>query len=89
MAGRLGQPGTYAATMARLGYTEQEITEVSDRLVDGIVGYGDAAAIAAKVSEHLAAGADHVMVMSTGTGFADGVDQLEQLAPALAGLTAP
>jgi probable F420-dependent oxidoreductase len=86
VAGRLGQPGTYAATMARLGYSEREITEVSDRLVDGIVGHGDAAAIAAKVREHLAAGADHVMVMMTGTGFADGVEQLEQLAPTLAGL---
>jgi probable F420-dependent oxidoreductase len=89
VAGRLGAPGPYAATMARLGYTEQEITEVSDRLVDGIVGHGDAAAIAAKVREHLAAGADHVMVMSTGTDFADGVDQLEQLAPTLAGLSTP
>jgi probable F420-dependent oxidoreductase len=86
VAGRLGQPGTYAATMARLGYSEREITEVSDRLVNGIVGHGDAAAIAAKVREHLAAGADHVMVMMTGTGFADGVEQLEQLAPTLAGL---
>jgi probable F420-dependent oxidoreductase len=86
VAGRLGQPGTYAATMARLGYSEREITEVSDRLVDAIVGYGDAAAIAAKAREHLAAGADHVMVMSTGTDFASGVDQLEQLAPALAEL---
>jgi probable F420-dependent oxidoreductase len=86
VAGRLGQPGTYAATMARLGYSEREITEVSDRLVDAIVGYGDAAAIAAKAREHLAAGADHVMVMPTGTDFAGGVDQLEQLAPALAQL---
>ena len=86
VAGRLGQPGTYAATMARLGYSEQDITGVSDRLVDAIVGYGDSARIAAKVREHLAAGADHVMVMPTGTDFADGVDQLEQLAPALAGL---
>jgi probable F420-dependent oxidoreductase len=86
VAGRLGQPGTYAATMARLGYTEQEITDVSDRLVDAIVGYGDAARITAKVRQHLAAGADHVMVMITGTDFADGVDQLEQLAPALAEL---
>ena len=85
VAGRLGQPGTYPATMARLGYSEQEITEVSDRLVDAIVGYGDAARIAAKVREHLAAGADHVLVMPTGTDFADGVDQLEQLAPTLAG----
>jgi len=72
--------------MARLGYTEQEITEVSDRLVDAIVGYGDAARIAAKVREHLAAGADHVMVMTTGTDFAGGVDQLEQLVPTLAEL---
>jgi probable F420-dependent oxidoreductase len=87
VAGRLGQPGTYSATMARLGYSEGEITEVSDRLVDAIVGYGDAAAIAAKVREHLAAGADHVMVMLTGTDVADGVDQLEQLAPTLTALT--
>ena len=88
VAGRLSQPGTYAATMARLCYSEREITEVSDRLVDGIVGYGDAAAIAAKVREHLAAGADHVMIMVTGTEFADGVEQLAQLAPTLAALPA-
>jgi probable F420-dependent oxidoreductase len=87
VAGRLGQPGTYPATMARLGYSQQEVTEVSDRLVDAIVGYGDAPRIAAKVREHLAAGADHVLVMPTGTDFADGVDQLEQLVPTLAGLT--
>ncbi|MFZ0192509.1 MAG: hypothetical protein WAL72_36795 [Streptosporangiaceae bacterium] len=37
VADRLGQPGTYAATMARRGYTAREITEVSDRLVDGIL----------------------------------------------------
>jgi hypothetical protein len=52
-----------------------------------IVGYGGTAAIAAKVREHLAAGADHVMIMPIGTDFADGVDQLEQLAPTLAGVT--
>jgi probable F420-dependent oxidoreductase len=85
VAGRLAAPGTYAATMTRLGYSEQEIAEVSDRLVDALVGYGGSAAIAAKVREHLAAGADHVMVMPT-ADFADGVDQLEQLAPTLTGL---
>jgi probable F420-dependent oxidoreductase len=85
VAGRLAAPGTYAATMARLGYSEQEIAGVSDRLVDALVGYGDAAAIAAKVREHLAAGADHVLVMPT-ADFADGVDQLEQLAPTLTGV---
>jgi hypothetical protein len=83
----LGQPGTHAAATAPLGYSEQEITEVSDRLVDAIVGHGDPATIGAKVREHLAAGADHVMVMSTGADFADGVDQLKQLAPTLVELT--
>jgi probable F420-dependent oxidoreductase len=87
VAARLGMPGTYAATMARLGYSEREITEVSDRLVDGIVGHGDAAAIAARVREHLAAGADHVLIMLTGNDVTEGVEQLEQLAPTLAGLT--
>jgi hypothetical protein len=86
VADRLGQPGTYAATMERLGYSEREIAQVSDRLVDGIVGYGDAAAIAAKVRIHLDVGADH-MVMSTAAELAEGVGQLEQLAPTLAGLT--
>ena len=48
---------------------------------------GDAAAIAATVREHLAAGADHVMAGAPiGTDFAAGVDHLEQLAPALAEL---
>jgi probable F420-dependent oxidoreductase len=86
VAGRLAAPGTYAATMARLGYSEQEIAEVSDRLLDALVGYGGAEAIAAKVREHLAAGADHVMVMPT-ADFAEGVDQLERLAPTLAGVS--
>jgi probable F420-dependent oxidoreductase len=86
VAGRLTMPGTYAATMARLGYTEQEITDVSDRLVADIVAYGDGAAIAAKAGEHLAAGADHVLLLPAATDANGGVAELEQLAPALAAL---
>jgi probable F420-dependent oxidoreductase len=83
VSGGLGRPSS-AASMARLGYSDQEIAEVSDRLVDAIVGHGDPAAIAAKVREHVAAGADHVMLMlPIGGDFSVGVDQLEQLAPAL------
>jgi len=67
--------------MARLGYSAQEIAEVSDRLVDAIVGYGDPAAIAAKVREHVTAGANHVVLMPPGGDF---TAELEQLAPALA-----
>ena len=61
---------------------------MSDRLVDAIVGHGDPAAIAAKVCEHVAAGADHVSLMlPIGGDFAVGVEQLEQLTPAL--ITSP
>ena len=46
---------------------------------------GDASAITAKVREHIAAGADHVIAaLPIGTDFSAGVDRLEQLAPALA-----
>ena len=80
---RLGVP-SYAARMAGLGYSAQDLGEVSDRLVNALVAHGDPAAVAAKVREHLAAGADHVtLLLPIGGDFATGVDQLEQLAPAL------
>ncbi len=74
----------FAAAVARLGFTEQEIADVSDRLVDTMIAHGDPAAITAKVREHLAAGADHVALLpAIGTDFATSVDQAEWLAPAL------
>jgi probable F420-dependent oxidoreductase len=86
VSARLGEP-SYAAALARLGYSRQEITDVSDRLVDAVVAHGEPAAIVAKVREHLAAGADHVTLLPPiGTDFSAGVDQLEHLAPALADL---
>jgi probable F420-dependent oxidoreductase len=48
-------------------------------------GEGGPPATTAAVRAHLAAGADHAIVgMPIGTEFSPGVDQLEQLAPALA-----
>jgi probable F420-dependent oxidoreductase len=83
VAARLGQP-SFSATLLRLGYSEQDLAEVSDRLVDAVMAHGDPAAIAVKVREHLAAGADHVTLLPPiGTDFSVGVDQLERLAPAL------
>lgn len=87
VAGLLSEPGTYPAMLAGLGYTQQDIGDVSDHLVDAVVGHGDTSISTAKVREHLDAGADHVMVMSSGTDFADGIAQLQQLAPALVPLT--
>jgi probable F420-dependent oxidoreductase len=53
----------YTGTMLRAGFTEQDLADGgSDRLVDGIVAHGDAAALAARVTAHLEAGADHVCV---------------------------
>jgi probable F420-dependent oxidoreductase len=81
----LAQP-SYAATIARLGYPGDEIADVSDRLVDAIIGHGDPTTITATVRDHLTAGADHVMIMLPGGDFPAGVDQLEQLAPTLTAL---
>jgi probable F420-dependent oxidoreductase len=76
----------YAATIARLGYTDQQIAAVGDELVNAIVAHGDPDSIAAAVGAHRAAGADHVIFMPSATTTVDlttGVRQLEQLAPAV------
>ena len=54
-------PG-YRQNTVRLGFSEREIDELDDRLVDTLVPWGDADSLAAQVREHRAAGADHVVV---------------------------
>ncbi|WP_082943027.1 TIGR03620 family F420-dependent LLM class oxidoreductase [Mycobacterium sp. 852002-40037_SCH5390672] len=83
VSARLGVP-SYASRLAELGYSARDTGEVSDRLVNALVAHGDPAEIAAKVSEHLDAGADHVALLPPiGGEFTAGVDQFEELAPAL------
>lgn len=83
VAGRLGV-ASYARRLAGLGYSEREIADVADRVVDAVVAHGDPSAIAGQVRAHLAAGADHVTVLPPlGSDFGAGVDRLEQLAWAL------
>jgi len=80
VSGWLGRR-SYAAIIARLGYSVREITEVSDRLVNAVVAHGNPEDIGVKVREHLVAGADHVaLLLPVGGDFATGVDQLEQVA---------
>ncbi len=58
----LRAPG-YLANLRRLGFTDDDWADpkaASDRLVDGVVAWGDLGRIVARVGEHLAAGADHV-----------------------------
>ena len=58
----LGLPN-YTNNLKRLGWTDDDIANGgSDALVDAIVAWGSLDTIAARVSAHLAAGADHVCV---------------------------
>jgi probable F420-dependent oxidoreductase len=53
----------YRNNWKRLGFSEEETTYPgSDRLLDALVAYGTPEAIAARLKEHLDAGADHVPV---------------------------
>lgn len=57
---------------------------MSDDLVRAIIAHGDPGSIAATISEHLAAGADHVAILSSGSpDLMTGIERLEQLAPAV------
>jgi probable F420-dependent oxidoreductase len=69
----------YQNSWKRLGFTDEDIARPgSDRLVDAMVAYGTTDAIAARLREHLDAGADHVPVQV--------LTRSENLVPALAEL---
>jgi probable F420-dependent oxidoreductase len=85
------RPGSgYAANLRRMGFGDDEISGLSDRLVDAVVAWGDVEAIAARIGEHLQAGADHVALSALHTGPPGSlpVDQWRQLA-AMPGLSRP
>jgi probable F420-dependent oxidoreductase len=52
----------YANNLLRSGFSEDDLAQVSDRLFDAIIAWGNEAAILRRVAEHQAAGADHVCV---------------------------
>lgn len=73
--------GGYAANFARMGFTADDISGLSNRLVDDLVAWGDADAIVARVHSHLAAGADHVVVSELGDRPGEVAGQLAGLLP--------
>lgn len=73
----------YLAGWKRLGYTDSDITGPSDRLVDDLVLWGDAATIARRLAEVLDAGADQVLLTPSAPTFDSVVDVLVELAPAV------
>ncbi|OBI78838.1 LLM class F420-dependent oxidoreductase [Mycobacterium asiaticum] len=52
----------YANNLLRSGFTEDDVQQVSQRLFDAIIVWGDEGAILRRVAEHHKAGADHVCV---------------------------
>ncbi len=58
--GFLGRAPGYAGNFRRMGFTDDEIDRGDDRLVGGLVAWGDPAAIATRVTALREAGADHV-----------------------------
>jgi probable F420-dependent oxidoreductase len=73
----------YANSLRHLGYGDKDLADGgSDRLVDDIVAWGEPEAVAARVREHLDAGADSVLLQPLGDLDA-ALRQLELLAPAV------
>ncbi|MFZ0832104.1 MAG: LLM class F420-dependent oxidoreductase [Mycobacterium sp.] len=55
---------SYANNLLRLGFSGEDLAEVSDRLFDAIIAWGDEEAILRSVAEHQEAGADHVCIQA-------------------------
>ncbi|WP_375497867.1 LLM class F420-dependent oxidoreductase [uncultured Jatrophihabitans sp.] len=74
----------YVSNLQRLGWSADDLTRPgSDRLIDALVGHGDAATAAARVQQHLDAGADHVPVQLLTAPGVDALPQYRELAEAL------
>lgn len=52
----------YANNLLRSGFSNDDLAQVSERLFDAIIAWGDEGAVMRRVAEHRAAGADHVCV---------------------------
>jgi len=74
----------YVTNLRRLGYTDDDLAGAgSDRLIDDLVAHGDAADVAARLTEHLDAGADHVAVQLLAPTGTDPLPGFRALAEAL------
>ena len=74
----------YANNLLRCGFTQTDIDDVTDRLVDGIVACGDLDVTVDRVQQHLDAGADHVciQVLTAGNDLDVAIDRWHMLAEA-------
>jgi probable F420-dependent oxidoreductase len=73
----------YVNSWTRLGFTHEDITRPgSDKLIDAVVAHGTPELVAARLDEHLRAGADHVAIQVLGGGD-DLIPTLTELAEPL------
>ncbi|GAA1268644.1 LLM class F420-dependent oxidoreductase [Pseudonocardia aurantiaca] len=81
----------YSRNLLRTGFDQADLDDGgSDRLVDGVVAWGDAETIVRRAQEHVDAGADHVCVQVLTADRRDvPLDAWRELAPALLGGVAP
>ncbi|MEH3141709.1 MAG: LLM class F420-dependent oxidoreductase [Mycobacterium kyogaense] len=69
----------YVNNLKRLGFTDDDLERPgSDRFIDAVVAYGSPDQIAARLDEHLQAGADHVAIQVLG-GDDELMSTLEEL----------
>ena len=74
----------YTSNLRRLGFTDEDLADGgSDRLIDALVAHGQADQVAAQLTAHLDAGADHVAVQLLTENDADPMPGYADLASAL------
>jgi probable F420-dependent oxidoreductase len=84
--GHLGL-ANYADNLRSLGFGDEDLADGgSDRLVDAVVAWGSPDDVAARVHEHLAAGADHVCVQVLAPLESFPLEAYRSLAPLLTGV---
>ena len=74
----------YTSNLRRLGWSEEDLSDGgSDALIDALVAWGTGDEVAAKLNEHLEAGADHVAVQLLADSDDELTDGYRRLAEAL------
>lgn len=73
----------HIAKLRRLGYSDEEISGVSDRLVDDLVAWGDPDTVVEKLHRQLEAGANHVAVQVVGVEPGQSMPQWRKLSEML------
>ena len=74
----------YTNNLRRFGFTDDDIEGGgSDRLIEAVIPWGDAATVAERVRAHVDAGADHVCIQVVADFFKFPLARYRELAPAL------